>query len=108
MHYTNTQELPINDFLRDDMLMKVTDSTPWYANIVNFMVSGYVPAGENKKKLIYESRLHLWDDPYLYRVCSDGLQRRCVPAAEGTRIIEKCHAAPYGGHYGIFRTQAKI
>jgi len=72
------------------------------------MVSGYVPPGENKKKLIYESRLHLWDDPYLYRVCSDGLLRRCVPAAEGTRIIEKCHAAPYGGHYGVFRTQAKI
>ena len=56
MHCTNTQELPINDFLRDDMLMKVTDSTPWYANIVNFMVAGYVPPGENKKRLIYESR----------------------------------------------------
>jgi len=28
MHFTNMQELPINDFLRDDMLMKVTDSTP--------------------------------------------------------------------------------
>ena len=90
------------------MLMKVTDSTPKYANIVYFMVSGYVPPGENKKKLIYESRLHLWDDPYLYRVCSDGMLKRCVLAAEGTRIIEKCHAAPYGGHYGVFRTQVKI
>ena len=28
--------------------------------------------------------------------------------AEGQKIIEKCHAAPYGGHYGVFRTQAKI
>jgi len=28
MHCTNTQELPINDFLRDNMLMKVTDSAP--------------------------------------------------------------------------------
>jgi hypothetical protein len=28
--------------------------------------------------------------------------------AEGLQIIEKCHAAPYGGHYGVFRTQAKI
>ena len=63
MHFTNMQELPINDFLRDDMLMKVTDSTPWYANIVNFMVAGYVPPGENKKKLIYGCRHHLWDDP---------------------------------------------
>ena len=49
---TNMQDLPINDFLRDDMLLKVIDSYPWYANIVNFMVSGYVPPGENKKKLL--------------------------------------------------------
>ena len=108
MHFTNLQELPINDFLRDDMLLKLTDFTPWYANIVNFMVVGYVPPGENKKKLVYESRRHLWDDPYLYRVCADGLLRRCVPTAEGMRIIEKCHATPYGGHYGVYRTLAKI
>jgi len=75
---------------------------------VNFMVAGYLPPGENKKRLIYESRRHLWDDPYLYRVCSDGLLRRCVPAAEAIQIIEKCHTAAYGGHYGAFRTQAKI
>ena len=71
------------------------------------MVAGYVPPGENKKKLVYESRRHLWDDLFLYRVCADGLLR-CVPTAEGIRIIEKCHAAPYGGHYGVYRTQAKI
>ena len=34
MQVTNMQELPINDFLRDDMLVKVTDSNPWYANII--------------------------------------------------------------------------
>ena len=41
MTITNTQEPPINDFLWDDMLLKVTASHPWYAIIVNFMVSGY-------------------------------------------------------------------
>jgi hypothetical protein len=56
---TNMWELPINDFLCDDKLLKVTDSNPWYANIVNFMVSGYVPPGENKRKLQAESRRHL-------------------------------------------------
>ena len=59
-------------------VLQVTDITPWYANIVNFMVARYVPPGENKKKLVYESRRHMWDDPYLYRVCADGLLRRCV------------------------------
>ena len=108
MQFENSQELPINDSLRDDMLFKVMKSDPWYANIVNFMVVGYVPPGENKRKLIYESRLHIWDESYLFRVCSDGLLRRCVPAEEGIKIIEGRHSSPYGGHYGAFCTHAKI
>ena len=59
MRFENSKEMPINDLLRDDMLFKITKSDPWYANIVNFMVAGYVPPGENKRKLIYESLLHI-------------------------------------------------
>ena len=108
MQFENSQELPINDSLWDDMLFKVTKSDPWYANIVNFIVAGYVPPGENKRKLIYESRLHIWDEPYLFKVCSNGLLRRCVLVEEGIKIIERCHSSPYGGHYGAFRTHSKI
>jgi hypothetical protein len=107
MQFKNLQELPINDSLRDNMLFKVTKSDPSYLDIVNFMVVGYVPPGDNKRKLIYESRQHLWDPPYLFRICADGLLRRCVSAEEGIQIIQKCHSSPYGGHYGAFRTHAK-
>jgi hypothetical protein len=72
------------------------------------MVAGYVPLGENKRKLIQESHLHIWDEPYLFRVCSDGLLRRCVPTEEGIKIIKRCHSSPYEGHYGAFHTHAKI
>jgi hypothetical protein len=108
MQFKNAQEMPINNFLRDDMLLKVIGSNPWYANIVNFMVAGYVPPWENKRKLIHESHLHLWDEPYLYRVCPDGLLKRCVPTEEAIKIIERCHSSPYGGHYGAFCTLAKF
>jgi hypothetical protein len=37
--------------MRNDMLFKVSRSDPWYANIINFMVAGYIPPGEDKKKL---------------------------------------------------------
>jgi hypothetical protein len=90
------------------MLFQVNRSDPWYVDIVNFIVAGYVPPRGNKKKLIYESCIHLWDEPYLFKVCSDGLLRRCVPVEEGLKIIERCHSSPYGGHYGAFRTHAKI
>ena len=38
-------DLPINDYLRDDTILKVTTTSPWYANLVNFMVTGYIPPG---------------------------------------------------------------
>jgi len=104
LHHRDTHELPINDYLRDDTLLKVTDSNLWYANTVNYMVAGYVAPGEDKRKLKHLSRSHLWDDPYLYQVCADRLLRRCVPNVEATKIIERCHASPYGA----FRTHAKI
>jgi hypothetical protein len=43
--------------------------------------------GKTKRKLIYESRLHIWDEPYLFRVYSEGLLRRCVLVEEGIKII---------------------
>ena len=52
------------------------------------MVVGYVPPGENKRKLVYKSHLHIWDEPYIFRVYSDGLLKRCVPVEEGIKIIE--------------------
>jgi hypothetical protein len=107
MYFEKPQELPINGTMRDVMLYRIAQSDPWYADIVNFMVAGYVRPRTNKKKLVYESRHHLWVEPYLFRVCSDELLRRCVPE-EGMKIIEKCHSSPYGGHYGVFRTHAKI
>jgi hypothetical protein len=89
------------------MLFKIIKSNPWYANIINFMVAGYIPPGENKRKLNYESSLHI-DESYLFRVCSDCLLYRCVPVEEGNKIIEPCHSSPYGGNYGAFRSHSKI
>jgi hypothetical protein len=108
LQYKETHDLPINDYMRDDTLLKATHSDPWYTNIVNYMIAGYVPPRRDKRKLKYDARCHLWDDPYLYRVYSDGLLRRCVPTEEATKIIDRCHASPYGGHYGTYRTHAKI
>jgi hypothetical protein len=94
--------------MRDDTLLKVSTIDPWYANIVNYSVAGYIHPGADKKKIIRVSRLHLWDDPYLYRVCVDGLLRRCIPAFETLKILGRCHSSPYGGHCGAFRTNAKV
>jgi len=79
-------DLPINDYLRDDSLLKVTTSSLWYANLVNFMVTGYIPPRGDKKKLIHLSRFHLFNDPYLFKVCADGLLRHCIPLCETQKM----------------------
>jgi hypothetical protein len=76
LQFEKSDELPINDYMRNDTLLKVSTTDPWYANIVNYIVADYIPPGADKKKIIRDSRLHLWDDPYLYRVCADGLLKR--------------------------------
>ena len=38
---------PFDDYLSDETLLKVTISSP---NLVNFLVTGYTPLGEDKKK----------------------------------------------------------
>jgi hypothetical protein len=108
LQFKESAKLPINDYMRNDTLLKVSTTNPWYANIVNNIMAGYIPPGANKKKIIRDSRLHLWDDLYLYRVCTNGLLRRCIPTFETWKILECCHSSPYGGHYGAFRINAKV
>jgi hypothetical protein len=59
LQFEKSAELPINDYMRDDTLLKVSTTDPWYANIVNYIVVGYIPPGADKKKIIQDSRLHL-------------------------------------------------
>ena len=34
--------------------------------------------------------------------------RRCVPENEQCKIVNECHASPYGGHFSGERTAHKI
>jgi hypothetical protein len=105
LQFEEFAKLPINDYMRDDTLLKVSTTDPWYTNIVNYIVAGYIPPGADKKKIIRDSRLHLYDDLYLYQVCADGQLRRCIPAFETWKILEHCHSSPYGGSLWSFPHQ---
>jgi hypothetical protein len=85
-------ELPINDYLKHDTLLKVSTTDPRYANILSYIVASYIQPGADKKKIIRDSRVHLWDDPYLYPMCAASLLKRCTPAFETWKILEHCHS----------------
>ena len=70
----------------------------WYADFVNYLVSGLLPPYLNyhqKKRVFYDVRSYQWDEPYIYKMCSDHVIRRCVPDEEIPHILHLCHAAVY-------------
>ncbi|GKD09514.1 reverse transcriptase domain-containing protein, partial [Tanacetum coccineum] len=69
-----------------ETLMKITiKDTPWFANFANYLVA-----------------------PYLFKVCSDVMIRRCVSGPETPTILDQCHHGPTGGHYGPNTTTKKV
>ena len=106
--------LPINDVSPGSNLMQVTsiqNYTPWYADIVNYLVCNKVPIDfgyQKKKKFLSDMKHFFWDEPYLFKHCADGIVRRCLPEGEAKSVIYHCHSSPYGGHASTRKTQAKI
>ena len=103
--------LPIDDSLREESLMFIEAQAPWYADLANFVATGFISGdldANERRKLRYEAKRYFWDEPYLYRKCGDGIYRRCVASDEGLKIIQGCHSSPYGGHLATSRTIARV
>ncbi|XP_070055154.1 uncharacterized protein [Nicotiana tomentosiformis] len=83
----------------------------WFADLANFLVCGIIPdefSSNQKKKLKRDCQDYYWDEPYLFRICTDGVIRQCVLDEEQNVILEACHSSPYGDHHGEARTAAKV
>ncbi|XP_048446201.1 uncharacterized protein LOC125480030, partial [Pyrus x bretschneideri] len=79
------EDLPILETFPDEQLLSVEVSNPWYADLVNFLVSKQVPntlSKAQRDKLKKEARFYVWDDPYLWKICPDQIVRRCVHESE--------------------------
>ncbi|XP_073120723.1 uncharacterized protein [Henckelia pumila] len=100
----------IKEQFPDEHLFEVNSKLPWFADFANFLSCGVMPPDLNhhqRKKFFHDVNFYLWDDPFVYKKCSDQVIRRCVDEAEAKEILEQCHSAPYGGHFGATRTAAK-
>ncbi|KAL4271242.1 hypothetical protein GQ457_13G014340 [Hibiscus cannabinus] len=64
--------------------------------------------GAGRKRFKHNAKGYFWDEPYLFKQCADQIIRRCIPEEEQQMILEQCHSAPYGGHFGGNRTAAKV
>ncbi|KAM2141412.1 hypothetical protein ACFX1Q_007690 [Malus domestica] len=103
--------VPIIETFPDEQLMSIKVSEPWYADLVNYLVSKHVPSELLKHqgdKLKKEARFYVWDDPYLWKYCPDQVIRRCVHDSEFNAILIFCHTYACGGHFGTNRTALKV
>ena len=108
---TGKEETELKENFPDEQLFKVSFQIPWYADIVNYLACGVVPqefSYQQKRKLMTDSRYYIWDDPLLFKRGADMIIRRCVPESEQGKILNDCHASPYGGQFSGERTAHKI
>ena len=95
----------------NEQLFQLSLQSPWYADIVNFLACGIMPpefSYQQRKKLRTDSRYYIWDVPLLFKRGADLIIRICVPEGEQSKILQECHASPYGGHFSGDKTAQKI
>ncbi|KAK0591059.1 hypothetical protein LWI29_035067 [Acer saccharum] len=109
--YAEEDTLPLRDSFPDEQLLKLSDTEPWYADIVNFLTNKILPAGmtsQGRKRFVFNARQYFWNDPYLFKHGADQIIRRCIPEDEQLDILKFCHELQCGGHYSSRKTAMKV
>ncbi|XP_057719665.1 uncharacterized protein LOC130934093 [Arachis stenosperma] len=104
------QQVAVNESFPNEQLMMIRVAH-WFADIANFKAIGELPTNINKhmrRKLIKDAKHYIWDDPYLFKKCTDGVLRRCISHEEGQEVLWQCHWSAYEGHFSGERTAAKV
>ena len=90
------EDVPITEMNLDEQLLRIevsalTEFTPWYADIVNYLHNKILPITlirAQKDKIKHDSKFYVWDDPYLWKHCPDLIIRRCVPINEFESVLK--------------------
>ncbi|GJS50977.1 reverse transcriptase domain-containing protein [Tanacetum coccineum] len=68
----------VDDNFPSETLMEITTKdTPWFADFANYLVGDIIPKGmtyQQKNKFFSDLKHYFWEEPYLFKVCSDGRQ----------------------------------
>ncbi|KAI3463774.1 hypothetical protein Pfo_020437 [Paulownia fortunei] len=110
-HKNKNFEGPIKEFFPNEFILAIKDNLPWYADFVNYLACGLLLLDlmyHQKKKKLHDVKSYLWDDPLLFKRCSDSVIRRYIPMEKINEILKHCHSSPCGGYFGPTRTASKV
>jgi len=85
---TNKEKAIMAEF-SDEKLFAVGER-PWFADMTNFKADNIVPDDlewHQKRKFFKHANHYLWDDPYMFKVSTDGLIRCCVASKEANSVM---------------------
>ncbi|XP_038978588.1 uncharacterized protein LOC120108942, partial [Phoenix dactylifera] len=71
-------EISLQETFPDEQLFSTSVTLPWYANLVNYLVTNMLPSGLSKAqrdKIKSDAKYYVWDDPYLWKHCADQVIR---------------------------------
>jgi len=78
-----SHDTPIDDAFPDKHLIAFTSGqAPWFADFTNYLASGIFPhdlSSHQKKKFIHDINMCFWEEPFLYKLCNDGIYRAASP-----------------------------
>ncbi|GKD12897.1 reverse transcriptase domain-containing protein [Tanacetum coccineum] len=71
----------VDDNFPEETLMEInTRNEPWFADFANYLVGDIIPKAmtyQQKNKFFSDLKHYFREEPYLFKVCSDGMIRRC-------------------------------
>ncbi|XP_061365658.1 uncharacterized protein LOC133308943 [Gastrolobium bilobum] len=92
----------VSQLVHDQVLS--VDTPPWFADFANYRAAGAMPKDftyQQRKIFLHDVRRYIWDEPYLFYRCSDGVIRRCIPEEEQKSVLWNCHGSAYGGNFAV-------
>ncbi|GKA57874.1 reverse transcriptase domain-containing protein [Tanacetum coccineum] len=108
----SSDDTEVDDNFPGETLMEInTRNEPWFTDFANYLVANIIPKGmtyQQKNKFFSNLKHYFWEEPYLFKICSDGIIRRCVSRPEIRTILDQCHHRPTSGHYGPNVTAKKV
>ncbi|GKB00652.1 reverse transcriptase domain-containing protein [Tanacetum coccineum] len=108
----SSDDSEVDDNFPGETLMEInTKNEPWFVDFANYLVGDIIPKGvtyQQKNKFFFDLKHYFWEEPYQFKVCSDGMIRRCISGLETRTILDQCHHGPTGVHYGPNITAKKV
>ncbi|GJU52708.1 reverse transcriptase domain-containing protein [Tanacetum coccineum] len=108
----SSDDSEVDDNFPRETLMEINiKNEPWFADFANYLVGDIIPKGmtyQQKNKFFSDLKHYFWEEPYVFKICSDGMIRLCISGPETPTILDQCHHGPTGGHYGPNVTAKKV